>query len=484
MLVAAGKMVDRAIDARRLQVEPLGEARRRLPLGGPVEEAAARERRPRERGERHVLQAGADHHQPLGAPVGRQVEQAAIHQLARPPAGHVLALQPHRAGRDRLDAEGGPHHLRLARADEAGEADDLAPRHRKRCAGHRPRRRRQPLDAQDLLAGNAADRREKLADDAAGHQPHQLVAADAARIARRHIAPVAQHGDAVADPLDLLHAVRDVDDAHALAFDLRDEAEELLRLPLRQRGGRLVEDQHAQLRAERLGDLHHLLLGAAQIVHPVRRLQREAEPLDDLHRAAAQAPAVEEAAAGRLGAEKNVLLDRHLRDQREFLEHRGNADLARLLDGIRDGSACPRSGSRRRSASLRRRGWRSASICRRRSRRTGCAPRPPSARSRRGRARARRDIASSARRQRSAARRPRREVAAHVIGLRHRREVRAGSLTPPGTPAKSRRAPASRRCRSPSRSPASPRRAPGRHVFGSPAPPGCARPGRWRCGPG
>ncbi len=82
---------------------------------------------------------------------------------------------------------------------------------------HRPLRRREVLDAEPLLAGREADLREELGDHPAGHQPHQFVVARGPGVEGRHIAAVAEHGDAVADPADLLHAVGDVDDADALA---------------------------------------------------------------------------------------------------------------------------------------------------------------------------------------------------------------------------------------------------------------------------
>ena len=121
------------------------------------------------------------------------------------------------------------------------------------------------LDAEPLSRPARPDRREELGDDPAGHQPDQLVLVRRPGVARRHIAAVAQHRDAVADPADLLHAVGDVDDADAVRLDLVDQGEELLGLAVGERGGRLVEDEHREVGAERLGDLDHLLLGAGQI---------------------------------------------------------------------------------------------------------------------------------------------------------------------------------------------------------------------------
>ena len=148
-------------------------------------------------------------------------------------------------------------------------------------------------------------------------------------------------------------------------------------LALGQRGRRLVEDQHRELGAERLGDLDHLLLGARESCDPLPRLERKAEPLEDLvARVRCMRALVEKAAARQLGAEEQVLLDGQRRHQREFLEHGADAERARLMDRC-SSTGSPRKRMRcRRSAVARRRGSRSASICRRRSRRTGHAPRP------------------------------------------------------------------------------------------------------------
>ena len=85
----------------------------------------------------------------------------------------------------------------------------------------------------------------------------------------RHAFAVAQHGDAIADAADLVHAVGDVDDADAARLRLLDHREQALRFAIGERGRRLVEDQHRELGAERLGDLDHLLLGAGEVLDPL-----------------------------------------------------------------------------------------------------------------------------------------------------------------------------------------------------------------------
>ena len=75
---------------------------------------------------------------------------------------------------------------------------------------------------------------------------------------------VAQHGDAVGDAVDLLHAVADEHHRHAARLRSATTREQPLDLALRQRRRRLVHDQHAGVERQRAGDLDELLLGGAQ----------------------------------------------------------------------------------------------------------------------------------------------------------------------------------------------------------------------------
>jgi hypothetical protein len=75
---------------------------------------------------------------------------------------------------------------------------------------------------------------------------------------------VAQHGHAVGHGRQLLEAVRDVHDADAARAQLAHHREQPLDVGLRERGGGLVEHEHARLGAEGARDLDQLLLGRAQ----------------------------------------------------------------------------------------------------------------------------------------------------------------------------------------------------------------------------
>ena len=72
--------------------------------------------------------------------------------------------------------------------------------------------------------------------------------------------PVAEHGRSVADLVDLLEMVRDVEDRDAARLDAADALEQPLDRVRLERRGRLVEDQEARADRERARDLDDLLL--------------------------------------------------------------------------------------------------------------------------------------------------------------------------------------------------------------------------------
>ena len=80
----------------------------------------------------------------------------------------------------------------------------------------------------------------------------------------RHVPAVAQHRDAMADAIDLVETMRDVDDRHAAGDQPLHQREQLVHLAGGQRRGRLVHDQHRGLGGERLGDLDHLTVRKAE----------------------------------------------------------------------------------------------------------------------------------------------------------------------------------------------------------------------------
>ena len=113
-------------------------------------------------------------------------------------------------------------------------------------------------------AGRGRARRVHVAQRAADHQADGAVARHLGGRRRGDQLPVAQHGDAIGDAVDLVHAMADEHHRHALPAQVVDHGEQPVDLALRQGGGGLVHDQHAGVDRQCPGDLDQLLLGAAQ----------------------------------------------------------------------------------------------------------------------------------------------------------------------------------------------------------------------------
>jgi hypothetical protein len=70
-----------------------------------------------------------------------------------------------------------------------------------------------------------------------------------------NVAAVAVDGQAVAERADFLHPVRDKHKRDAAHLQFVDPARQPVDILSRQRGGRLVQQQHVRLANDRLGDL-------------------------------------------------------------------------------------------------------------------------------------------------------------------------------------------------------------------------------------
>src|SRR5207247_10820840 len=81
----------------------------------------------------------------------------------------------------------------------------------------------QVLDGEKLGARAVLDTREEGLERAARHEFHQRLLARAADVERGDPAAVAEHSDAIADAVDLVHAVGAVDDPHSSPLALPEE---------------------------------------------------------------------------------------------------------------------------------------------------------------------------------------------------------------------------------------------------------------------
>ncbi len=113
------------------------------------------------------------------------------------------------------------------------------------------------------------------------HEVHEPLGGGPGSWQGGHVLAVLEDGDTVGDAQDLLEVVRDVDDAQAAFGEPADERQEVLRLSLPQRRGRLVEDEDIGREAQGAHDHRQLPLGGREPGPELVRVEIDAQVLDD-----------------------------------------------------------------------------------------------------------------------------------------------------------------------------------------------------------
>ena len=145
---------------------------------------------------------------------------------------------------------------------------------------------------------------------------------------------VAQDGDAVGNPVNLVHPVRDVDDRDSARFQSFDQLEQCLCLVFGEAGGWFVHDQHLGVLGQRLGDLGELPVRGAQAAQHRTRVDVDTHHLEDLGGSLAGFPVVDQSTtAQRLRGEVDVLRDGEGGDQAELLEDHADTGSPGTVDG-------------------------------------------------------------------------------------------------------------------------------------------------------
>ena len=135
------------------------------------------------------------------------------------------------------------------------------------------------FDAQQFFARRrVAVSRQILGERTTDHELHQLTLGELGGRLRRDVLAIAQHADRVAQPVDLRHAMRDVDARHAARFEPVDQRIETICLVLTQAAGGLVEHDDARPAADGHRDLDDLLLCDREFT----QAQRDVEIRTDL----------------------------------------------------------------------------------------------------------------------------------------------------------------------------------------------------------
>ena len=189
--------------------------------------------------------------------------------------------EPDLARIGRRQAEEDPRQLGPARADQPGQAQDLAGtdaagRRRARPTPRQP----SPRTSSTTSPGSAAI----LGKTADSSRPTIIrISSPRETSAIRRVPTRTPSRRAVTRSAilrQLFQPVRDVDDPHALPLQLADDPEQLLDLLVAERGGGLVHDEDARVGPERPGDLDELLLGHRQPADVGLRVDRRADPVE------------------------------------------------------------------------------------------------------------------------------------------------------------------------------------------------------------
>ena len=292
-----------------------------------------------ERGKREVL---ADRHrleERLGAALARHVGDS-----ARPPRPASESRRPSAVARGRPRprtrraprARAGTHPGRVPRGRRGRRAPRRAARSRSAAASGAAerqspggRRRRRAASRRALPAFGEVLR--------AGHQPHELRGGRLAAVERRDRVAGAHDGDAVADLLDLVHAVRDEDRRRALG---REPLAAIANSRSR------VATSSAEVASSRIRTFGSRT-SARAMQHACRSLKREL--LDGPVETAAPRPrsssSARAARASRFSAARHCVAAQPVGAEPDVVEHRPRPDDEHLLE---DGRRCRRRAAPRR----------------------------------------------------------------------------------------------------------------------------------------
>src|SRR2546423_136285 len=337
LLVASRKLAYFLLRARSLDAEPPHVALDHLVLLRTRDDAHLAHLG--QRRERQVLAHREFGDDAFGLPVFREEGQPRVNRVAGRAHVERAAFEIDSAFVHRVRAEYRAGVPRPPRPGGPARADDLAAarldRHVVELAPPRQvlgaKQRRGLLLLRVMLAEGGRAPALQLLALLAEHQADEVNLFKPRERARGDELAVAQNGHAVADGVQLVEAVADVDDANALRLQTPDHVVEDGDLVLGERAGRLVQDDDPRAERDAARDCDHLPEREVQAPQRRARVNVESEPLQDRPGVGVHSVPVYKAEAARLAPQEDVFGDGAVREEIDLLVDGDDAMALRVL---------------------------------------------------------------------------------------------------------------------------------------------------------
>ena len=235
------------------------------------------------------------------------------------------------------------HQLRALRTDQTADAEDFAlaqlERHVAEALGVDGR---EVLDGEHDLARNILALGIEVGQLTTDHSGNDHIGGQLFCFPGTDILTVAHDGHFVADAENFVHLVRDIDNRNALRLEIVHNPEQRLNLVLRQRRGRLVQNQNLAVCGDRLRDFHRLHLRHTQAAELRLRIKVHTHALEKRRRVLVHFFMIDRGdqtqhLLDRVAAQEDILSDGPRRNRLEFLMHHGNAHF-QCFHGVMDGN--------------------------------------------------------------------------------------------------------------------------------------------------
>ena len=219
-----------------------------------------------------------------------------------------------------------------ARAHQSGEAKNLAlPQLKAHILHHLPCIQVFHLQHNRRVFRNHTVCLRFFIDYAADHHVDDVFLCAVICDQRPDVRTVTHDRDPVRYDLDLIHPVRNVDDAEILLSQIAYDRKEIFNLLFRKRGRRFIKDNHLRLVGNRLCDLAHLLFPDSQVTHPGSGIDIDVKFIEQFLRFLDHFPVIDHESLLEFTSDENVLRHGEVAYHIEFLMDDDDSRLLRVM---------------------------------------------------------------------------------------------------------------------------------------------------------